>query len=123
MKNFRTDSIQRPIGCMSSVHNAATELPNNIKDEARLLYCSHQNWKADPTRLDQFVYYTISGGCHFPQKINDDCLPWLLDKSFSMYGPHIEGEKIVKFKALSIEFYFWNCTASNFLLLIKSGIK
>ena len=34
-----------------------------------------------PARHFQFLCYTISGGGHFPPKINDDCLPWLLSPS------------------------------------------
>ena len=35
-----------------------------------------------PACIYQFVCNTIPVGGHFPQKSNDDCLPWLLSPSF-----------------------------------------
>ena len=50
-----------------------------------LSYIRQCQMKNTISSLYQFVCFTISGGRHFLQKINDDCLPWLLDKYF-FYG-------------------------------------
>ena len=47
----------------------------------------------DPAHLYQFVCYTILVGRHFTLKINDDCLPCFLYKSF-FYGRKVRKEKV-----------------------------
>ena len=60
-----------------------TELQDSIKNlgNTTVLIKSRHMLLA---RLYQFVCYTILVGGHFPRKSNDDCLPWLLYKSFFM---------------------------------------
>ena len=53
---------------------------NNLGNTTVLIKSGHMLL----ARLYQFVCYTILVGGHFPRKSNDDCLPWLLYKSFFM---------------------------------------
>ena len=71
-KQILTSVLQS--GCPWCYHWAIRQC-NNWK------YCFKQNsfyCNTGPARLYQFVCDTVSGGRHFPQKINEDCLPWLL---------------------------------------------
>ena len=66
------------------------------------------------------THYTISGGRHFPPKINDDCLPWLLSSSlfyasFSLQTKtskvHISKNTVNQLVELTLE-YSYVCIAN-----------
>ena len=67
-----------------NVFNATPELPERVQTNKNNLNFNQNTWYCitGPAILYQFVCYTISVGCHFPPKSNDDCLPWLLFPSF-----------------------------------------
>ena len=62
-----------------------------------------------PARLYQFV---CSGGRHFPPKINDDCLPWLLSPS-SFYG---SGWKLTEQSAHDMAAIHWASMYSIYMM-------
>ena len=78
--------------CIQNVKERGAQpwLQDSIKDMINTTYLIRKYtvlvYMTSPVRLYyQFICYTISGGRHFPQQRNYDCLPWILCPSL-FYG-------------------------------------
>ena len=73
----------------------ATTEPPDIRKNNTVLNKTNVNvpWPSLP--LSIHLLYTISGGRHFPPKINDNCLPWLQYKSFFYAVNRIQSGKLI----------------------------